>query len=399
MSNLAKWPRAVRQRVCMRLRTELARAAAFLQAPRVLMIWEEPEEPWVHLALRSPQGFYMRQDPPGTLEWQVAAPLTGRSFLCLDTGANIPTVLYTSPTGLQQWLGQPLPPTFRARFTLGTLLSSAVHGTTFAGRLFFLDMPELTEEHLALADLIACQVAATVDQLYLLRQGQQAVIVEERQRLARNLHDGVLQSLAVITLQLQEVQRALAGNAPTASAHLREIQRLIADEQRDLRCLVGELRSSARGCSQPDLRLAVRLEMLRQEVERLWGLRVESHVKSSELRLPTELAYDIYYIVREALLNAARHASASAIQLELAIQKDHVLITVSDNGQGFAFQGHYSLTALTDLQLGPLTLKERVASLGGSLTLDSSAAGARLDICLPFRAPRDRHGGPPRARR
>jgi signal transduction histidine kinase len=213
------------------------------------------------------------------------------------------------------------------------------------------------------------------------------------------LHDGVLQSLAVITLQLQQVQDALAGNAPTASTHLREIQRLIADEQRDLRCLVGELRSSVPGFSKPDLRLAVRLEMLRQEVERMWGLRVVCHVKPPALRLPTELAYDIYYIVREALLNAARHARASAIKLELAKQKDHVQITVSDNGRGFPFQGHYTLTALTDLQLGPLTLKERVVSLGGSLTLNSSEAGAHLDICLPFRPPRDQHGGPTRARR
>jgi signal transduction histidine kinase len=399
MSRLAVGPHSVHQAACILLHTEIARAAEFLQAPRVLMIWEELEEPWVHLALWSHDGFDLRQEPPGTLDWQVAVPLIGRSFLCLDVGAQVPTVLYTSPAGLQQWFGQPLHPQLRAQFAIATLLSSVIRGTAFAGRLFFLDRLDLTGDHLARADRIAHQLAQTVDQFCLKQQWQRAAVVEERRRLARNLHDGVLQSLTIITLQLHEVQRALGGNPHSASEQLQKIQRLVADEQRDLRFLVEGLTARAQGTSDTDLCLVDRLETLSRELERLWGLRVECHLKLPESRLSTGLLYEIYYVIREALLNAARHARASAVHVELAIQKDHVQITVADNGQGFPFQGHYTLTALIELQRGPVMLKERIASLGGSLTLDSSAAGARLDIGLPLLPPGYQRGDPARARR
>jgi signal transduction histidine kinase len=99
------------------------------------------------------------------------------------------------------------------------------------------------------------------------------------------------------------------------------------------------------------------------------------------------------------VVNAARHAQASAVHVDLAVQDDHVRITVSDNGHGFPFRGHYNLAALTDLQSGPVMLKERVTSLGGSLTLDSSETGACLDICLPLLPPEDHHIDSPRAHR
>jgi signal transduction histidine kinase len=395
----ATWSRIVPREVCARVRTELLRAADLLQAPRVLMIWEESEEPWMHLATWSDHGFDMRQEPPGALEWLVAKPLIGRSFLCLDVRTTVPMVLYTSPPGLQRWFGLPLHPNLQEEFSIGAILSSALRGETFKGRLFFLDMQGLTADHLTLADIAACQVTANVDHFYLSRQWQQAAVAEERQRLARNLHDGVLQSLTVIALQLEAVQHSLAGNSQTASEHLGEIQHLIADEQRDLRFLVRELKSTGREPSEADLCLVARLETMSRQIEHLWGLRVELNMKLPGLRMPTALAYEIYYVIHEAVVNAARHAQASAVHVDLAVQDDHVRITVSDNGHGFPFHGHYNLAALTDLQSGPVMLKERVTSLRGSLTLDSSETGVCLDICLPLPLPEDHHIDLPRLHR
>jgi signal transduction histidine kinase len=81
-------------------------------------------------------------------------------------------------------------------------------------------MLELTGDHLARADLITRQVVETMDQFCLLQHWQRAAIIEERQRLARNLHAGMLQSLPGITLQLQEVQRVLRGSSSTADERL-----------------------------------------------------------------------------------------------------------------------------------------------------------------------------------
>jgi signal transduction histidine kinase len=70
----------------------------------------------------------------------------------------------------------------------------------------------------------------------------------------------------------------------------------------------------------------------------------------------------------------------------VAIQGEsrHVRLLVADNGRGFPFSGRYDLPALTEEKLGPRTLKERIAALQGSLNIDSTGAGARLDIRLPL---------------
>jgi two-component system NarL family sensor kinase len=132
---------------------------------------------------------------------------------------------------------------------------------------------------------------------------------------------------------------------------------------------------------------ALRLEAVSKQIERQWGLRVELSMKLPEPQIPTALAHEIYYIVHEALVNAARHAHASTVRTELGSQDDHVRITVTDDGRGFPFRGCYDLSALISLQLGPTTLRDRIASLGGSLLLDSTPAGAHLDILLPLAPP------------
>jgi len=69
-----------------------------------------------------------------------------------------------------------------------------------------------------------------------------------------------------------------------------------------------------------------------------------------------------------------------------------VRILVADNGCGFSFRGCYDHAKLTEMKLGPVSLKGRIASLGGSLAIDSTDAGARLDIRLPLAGPGVRHG-------
>ena len=84
------------------------------------------------------------------------------------------------------------------------------------------------------------------------------------------------------------------------------------------------------------------------------------------------------------MVNAARHSRASAVEVDFAVEENQVRILVSDNGRGFPFRGQYDHHALTKMNLGPVTLKERISSLGGTLGIESSEYGARLEIILPL---------------
>jgi signal transduction histidine kinase len=265
-----------------------------------------------------------------------------------------------------------------------TLLAANLRGALFDGHLFFLDKLRLTPDDLVLGNLVTRQVAADLNRFHLVQRRQQVAISEERARLVRNLHDGLLQSLTGIALQLAETNRLLEENPSAARQYLEEVQRLLVDEQRDLRFMVSDVKTTMFDAVEGDLSLASRLESVRQRTQRQWGLRVELNMRLAESLIPPTLIYEIYYIVHEALVNAARLAQATTVQVELGLQHNQVHITIADDGRGFPFHGHYNLAALTYLQLGPLMMKERVTSLGGRLTLDSNSAGARLDILLPL---------------
>ena len=102
---------------------------------------------------------------------------------------------------------------------------------------------------------------------------------------------------------------------------------------------------------------------------------------------PDAIADNIYRIVQEGVLNAARHADASVISVDFALDGDKVRVRIADDGRGFPFQGTYDLRALNEMNKGPLTLKERVAELGGELTLSTTDTGTELLIVVPLAAP------------
>ena len=103
-----------------------------------------------------------------------------------------------------------------------------------------------------------------------------------------------------------------------------------------------------------------------------------------QARISDQLAYEIYRIVQEALVNAARHAHASAARVEVDAGGDEVRIDITDDGRGFAFRGRHDLAELQAMGVGPVSLRERVAAQGGSLVVDSSDGGSRLSIRLPL---------------
>jgi len=375
MASLAAWPRPVFEEPGTMLRELLQSAARVLNAPRALLVWEEIDEPWLYLAAWSGDGEF----PP------VAEPLASDSFLSPDTSQPQAAVLWASAIGPQEWRGAPVHPDLRSRFGMKGVLGARVQGQCATGHLFSLDKHSLTADDLVLGEIVAGHVAASLDHYLLSRRLEQAAAAEERVRLSRDLHDGVLQSLTGMALKLESVQRLWQTHEQSARERLSEIQRLIAEEQRNLRLFIRDSKLGPVGASSGEMSLDERLRELVRRLESVWGLQVELLLEDLGAGIADGLAYEICHIVQEALVNAARHAGASQVRVAVRGEDGRVRITVADNGHGFAFQGHYEHSRLTSLQLGPVLLKQRVESLGGMLEIDSTNDGAHLEIALPYR--------------
>lgn len=387
---LSAWPYVPVSGAQELLQETLKHAAHVFGSSRVIMLWEEPEEPWLHLATCHDGGFSWTHHPPGTFCPLVAEPLAEVAFLCTDAGAECPAVLWTSAEGLRQWRGAPVNSALQARFKVQAVLSCRLDAQSAEGRIFFLDKRQMTSDDLLLADIVARQVIVRMDQFHLSQQLKHAAVLDERIRLARDLHDGVAQSLTGAALQLESVRQMLPGELHDAQERLTKVQGLLQEGQRELRLFIEELRPERRSRSRSALSdLAERLRDLADRFQRQWGLAVQTDIDS--LRLPEPQAGQVYRIVQEALVNAARHSHATLVRVRVNSEGGRVGIAISDDGRGFPFHGRYEHRQLIEMKLGPITLKERIISLGGSLLIDSAPTGARLEISLPISPAQNQH--------
>ncbi|MFL6290427.1 MAG: sensor histidine kinase [Thermoanaerobaculia bacterium] len=368
------------------MREALERVAGILGFSQLLMIWEDEEEPWQYLALWNAGRCEWLREPAGTYEPPVAEALAEASFLCADAGAASPRVICTSPEGrLRRLREPPLHPALQARFQIRPVLSWRLRGESFQGRLFALEEPVRGLDRLLLGEVLAWQAAAHVDQSRLLKRLRDAAALEERVRLARDLHDGVIQSLTVAALRLEAFPRLLEADPEAAREEVRRLQELLASEQQELRSLVHELKPTGAG----PLRtagLAARLDELRERIESNWGLRMELEGNFRDAVLPEAVARQVHRLVHEAVVNAARHAAAEAVHVAIEVERRQVRIEVADDGHGFPFAGEYDLHTLLASGLGPASLRDRIASLGGSLHLSSTQRGSELEMVVPMTA-------------
>lgn len=135
-----------------------------------------------------------------------------------------------------------------------------------------------------------------------------------------------------------------------------------------------------------------RLAGLRDAIERRWcvSLSVDVVDPAGIGALSPSVGDEIYAVVQEAAVNAARHADAALVRIRLCLAGGAALLTVEDDGNGFPFMGSYGLDELLALGTGPRWLLAHVAALGGALTLNSRPEGTRIDVSLPVGGSRAR---------
>jgi signal transduction histidine kinase len=245
-----------------------------------------------------------------------------------------------------------------------------------------MDVPPTFQEDRMLEG-VARQVATDLNTFFSKERLERAAMEHERLRLARELHDGVLQSLTGVTLQLHQLSRLVEDYPEPVRKRLREVEELMVAEQRELRGWIEALKPTTSTVMASKDDMASALGALCDRVSR-WGMTVQLTLSASGV-IPRTLGDEIYRIVQEALSNAARHARAHAANIELDMMADRVRLVVVDNGCGFPFHGRYDLAALEARNWGPVSIKERVAALHGDLVLTSTMSGSRIEILLPHR--------------
>lgn len=387
ISSLAQWPQRMPVRARELVGEALEHIAGILGVTHLLMIWEEEEEPWLNLASWTPEDFVWSREPAGDYEPLVAEPLAEASFLfSSDVGGATPNVVFISGNRLRRLRVPPLHPALRERLGTGSVLSWRLRGERFQGRLFACDELTPSMDQLLVGEILAWQAAAHLERYHLLERLREAAALEERVRLARDLHDGIIQSLTVATLRLETFPRLMETDPAAARREVQRLQELLASEQRELRSLVRELKPAGRTPLRTEPGLAKQLEDLGERVRSHWGLRMELAGNFHETALPEGVARQVHRLIHEAVVNAARHAEASTVRVGLWREDRQVRIEVEDDGRGFPFEGELDLPALCEAGLGPASLRDRIASLDGSLRLRSSRQGSRLEMTVPLGA-------------
>jgi signal transduction histidine kinase len=202
----------------------------------------------------------------------------------------------------------------------------------------------------------------------------------ERQRIAGDFHDGPLQSFIGMQVRLDILGTLLKRDPAAGMADLKELQTLSKQ-------IVGDVRSFLRGMRPAEIDASDIVASVRRVVEYFQkdtGIASRFVCSDTSIKAPQEASHELLQILREALHNVQKHSKAARVVVSLEQSGKGVELSVDDDGSGFAFSGTFNLDELDLLRLGPASIKRRVRSLGGELSIESRPGhGAGLRIRIP----------------
>jgi signal transduction histidine kinase len=276
-----------------------------------------------------------------------------------------------------------LPSSTQQEFKLRSLMSVAFdqEGQP-VGRIFLTNGRQpFTREDLGWLERIARNVSPSLENVFLLRHLRARAIEGERGRISRDLHDGILQTLLSIEIQLDVLRRKVSQTPEQAVASLANLQQTVKNESAELRRMVTDLRPLR-------VQSADVVDLMRGFAERYRNestLALDLLIDSADLHAPDRVCRELFQIYREALNNIKKHAKASHVVVKLTQDDSRLVLVVDDNGEGFSFAGRFTGDELDRLRLGPISIKERTRTVGGVLTVESNPGhGARLIVEIPL---------------
>ena len=383
IERLARWPAPLGKSPDAAIGRILEYAAGLMQAGCVLAVWEASDEPDVHEARWTPEGTIVRTHGPGDLQGIGDESLARSTFISTQPIAETHNILVLEASGrLVKRDGVPIHPAILSQLP-GTGLTSAAIATEFVnGRVFFSDLGTPPAEAVLLTEIVTREIASSLDQLHSSEQRQELVAREERIRVARDLHDGVLQGLTGVRLELRAIARDRPGSPEALQQQLVSLERALAMEQRELRFFISGLEPGADPRLDRQSTLALRLDSMRERLALEWKTPVTLRVSPRVAPMRESIEDAIPPMVHEATVNALKHAHPSRVAVDVEAADGHVRISVSDDGHGFPFRGRYNHEALAASLDAPRSLFERVSALGGTLSIESTDRGSRVEVLL-----------------
>jgi PAS domain S-box-containing protein len=232
-----------------------------------------------------------------------------------------------------------------------------------------------TDQHARLAMAIANQAAIAIENARLFTEAQGKAVLEERQRLARDLHDSVTQSLYSLTLLAEAGRRQIDVDVLQAARYLGDMGEIAQQSLKEMRLLVYQLRPLALEHEGLIGALQARLD----SVEKRAGIDARFLLEGNLGSLPPALEEGLFRVAQEALNNSLKHAIARSVVVRLRGEEECVTLEVTDDGRGSAL-----LAADVQGGLGLTSMRERAAQLGGTLTIESTPGrGTRVVVEVP----------------
>jgi signal transduction histidine kinase len=253
-------------------------------------------------------------------------------------------------------------------------------GRELSGRLFLMDpvLSSSVEEEIHFLQDLSRQVGPAVYNLYLLRRLRQRAGALERARLSRELHDGAVQSLIGVEMQVDVLRRNYPGE-DAMGGELDRIQKLLREEVLKLRELMQQMKSV-------DIDARKLPGFLRDAVQRFQretGIAAGFFMDEEELLLPPLVCRELAQIAQEALVNVRKHSGAKRVLVQLLHVGENWELIVEDDGAGFPFAGRVSQSELDSAGRGPAIIRERVRLIHGELTIESKPGhGSRVEIVV-----------------
>ena len=361
MQKVSGWPLLIGTDTVASMQSVLQHGANAVGAVFVLGVWESEEEPWVYTASAGPEGQTTNRFAPA----DVGPPISGE-----DEGR---TVILPDASSLH--------PRLRDAIPAGPIASAAFRTENLAGRVYFAGLASTASDVIPAVEVVAREIGNSLDRLYVAERMRQLALREDRMRVSRDLHDGVLQALTGIRLDLQDL--ADSSGEPATHDRLLAAERALATEQRELRRFIDGLKPDVVQPREPGGPLVTTLRDLTSRLSVEWKTPITLRVGPPDLSVEQPLAHPLRLMVHEAVINALKHGHPSRVAVAVEAVDSGLSVTVTDDGRGFPFRGRLDHDAVMHSDATPVTLRDRVAALNGRIAIDSGARGARVEIILP----------------
>jgi signal transduction histidine kinase len=328
--------------------------------------WMPDDEPWTHVGTYGDLGQDLVRLPPGIFPWTSDEP-DGPILFDRQRNRSLLLTARDRVKALRQLPACPLAYYLSAQG--GIVVPIESH--TGRGSLLVTRIKGISGDHLRPLRDLAAEIGYALDRHEMANLMRNAESTRVRMAVARDLHDGVAQSLAGAQFRLEALRRA-AETGRDIVPDLAAIQQSLAREESVVEQLIAKLRGGEEGGLAGDA--AGHVARTLEQAADHWGIVARFEASGTIDPLSRLLVLEIQQVVREAVANAVRHGGADEVRLILSRDNGHVHLDLTDNGAGFDAMRPDAV---------PRSIRDRVEGLGGTFAVSSRTGETRLSITLP----------------